>query len=807
VNLGTIAGDRSELSLAVHGSREGESQIRIDGDQAVMVSGPGALYQAMRFNQGYVQEISVNTGAGSAEQDSSGLIANIIPKEGGNTFSGSLYGSYSGGRLVGNNLSEEVKAKGLTTVNGLVRLYDVVPSIGGPILSSKLWFFSALRLARSVQTRAGMFEDLNPRDWVYTPDTSRPSTDTIHTPDANVRLTWQAAPKHKINMFVQRSGYAQQNRNSEMLLATEATGVTSHIPNVFGQMVWKSPVTNRLLLEAGFSTYLFNRKIKPQPNVDVTVVAARDNGGVMPGIGFRAATDWSDWTNRNYDYKANASYLAGSHNFKTGFTLRTGWDRYYSFNNIHDYSVTLISGVPNALTLTATPWEREQAVNANLGLFAQDQWAIRRLTLNMGVRYDYFNGSASPTNLPAAQFVPARVFAGVEDTPNWHDVSPRIGVAYDLFGDSKTALKVSVGRYVSAQGTELATANNPLSRSVLSANRQWTDHDGDFVPDCNFANPDLNAECGPISNRNFGLNNPLATTYAQDVLQGYGVRPYNWTASVELQRELFDNVSITAGYYQRRAGNFQVTRNQLVTPADYDPYCITAPVDSRLPGGGGYPVCGLYDIKQAQFGQVLNRVDQAEHYGKRSEIYNGFDLTGNARLPNGARLAGGLNVGRMATNSCYVVNTPQELLNCDVTTPFQPNFKLYGVYPLPWAGLQFSATLQVIPGPQITASHLVRSSQIFESLGRNLAQGPNGTVNVPLIKPGTLYADHGKQLDVRFSKRFTVAGTRVDGNLDFFNVLNGSAVQAHSNTFGVAWLRPSQIQGPRAINLSAQVSF
>jgi hypothetical protein len=810
VRLGTMAGDRNELSMATHGGNAGEAQIRIDGDQAVMISGPGALYQAMRFNQGYVQEISVVTGGASAEQESSGLVANIIPREGGNTFSGTLYAGYSGTGLVGDNLTEELKAKGLTSVNDLVRLWDVTPAIGGPILVDRLWFFTAVRSARSVQTRAGLFEDLDPRDWVYTPDQSRPSTDTVHTPDANARLTWQAAAKHKVNFFVQRSGYRQQNRNSEQLLATEATGVTKHIPNIFAQLTWKSPATNRLYLEAGFSTYLFNREIRPQPNVDVTVVAARDVGGVFPGIGFRAATDWSYWKNYSYDYKANATYLAGTHAFKVGTTLRRGWDRFYQYENIHDYSVTVRSGIPQSLTLYATPWEREQAVNANLGVFAQDRWTIDRVSLNLGIRYDYFNGSAAETDLPPVQWVPARRFPAVSDTPNWHDVSPRIGVTYDLFGDSRTAIKVNMGRYVDIEGTGLATANHPLTRSVLSVNRTWTDRNGNFIPDCDLRDPNENVGvdlCGAISNRNFGLSNPFATTYSPEVLRGFAARGFNWTTSVELQREIVRNVSVTAGYYRRRAGNFQVTRNLLVDPSDYDPYCYTAPVDPRLPGGGGYQVCGLYDVKPEKFGQTLNRVDTAEKYGKRTDGYDGFDLTGNARFPNGANLAGGLNVGRTTVNSCFVVNSPQELLYCDTSRPYQPNFKLYGVYPMPWAGFQVSGTLQVIPGPQITASQLVTSAEIYNSLGRHLAQGSNGTVNVPLIAPGTMFAEHGQQLDLRISKRFSLGRTRLDGNVDLFNVFNGSAVQAHSVTYGVAWLRPTQIQGPRGVQLSAQLSF
>ena len=74
----------------------------------------------------------------------------------------------------------------------------------------------------------------------------------------------------------------------------------------------------------------------------------------------------------------------------------------------------------------------------------------------------------------------------------------------------------------------------------------------------------------------------------------------------------------------------------MIAPEDYDPYCVTAPTDRRLPGGGGYEVCGLYNISRAKFGQVSNVVRMADEFGEDKEIYNGVDVSLSARTGDGA---------------------------------------------------------------------------------------------------------------------------------------------------------------------------
>ena len=271
------------------------------------------------------------------------------------------------------------------------------------------------------------------------------------------------------------------------------------------------------------------------------------------------------------------SYITGSHAFKTGLFLLQGYhDQFQEVNGAIAY--TFRNQVPDSLTQYAVPYRASERLK-NLGLYAQDQWTVRKLTLNLGLRFDYFNGYNLDQDVEAGLYVDARHFDRVDNVPNWKDVSPRIGAAYDLFGNGKTAVKASIGRYVSSQGVGIAEANNPAQATVISATRTWTDVNGNYIPDCAIRNLAANGECGPVSNNRFGTVN-FTRRYSQDVLNGFGVRPFNWQALATLQHELRPGMALNVGYFRTWFRNFGsgpsatdvIADNLAVTPADFDPF-------------------------------------------------------------------------------------------------------------------------------------------------------------------------------------------------------------------------------------------
>jgi hypothetical protein len=215
-------------------------------------------------------------------------------------------------------------------------------------------------------------------------------------------------------------------------------------------------------------------------------------------------------------------------------------------------------------------------------------------------------------------------------------------------------------------------------------------------------------------------------------------------------------------------------------------------------------------VSVAKFGQVHNYITlrSEDNFGLSTEVYNGFDFTANARLTtSGSQVSGGVSIGRTATNTCGVVDSVQEALFCEVTPPFQPNIKAQGVYMLPWYGVQVAAAIQNVPGAPITATYTATNAEIAPSLLRNLSSGPNGTVALPIVQPGTLYEDRQTQLDLRLSKRIIVQRAKILGSMDIFNVLNLAGIDAVNTNYGPNWLRPTRIQGTRYVKFSAQLDF
>jgi hypothetical protein len=384
-----------------------------------------------------------------------------------------------------------------------------------------------------------------------------------------------------------------------------------------------------------------------------------------------------------------------------------------------------------------------------------------------------------------------------------------------VFGTSRTALKFSFGKYISKEGTGIADGLNPINTSVNSVTRTWGDTNRNFVPNCDLTNFAQNGDCGPISNPNFGKSN-VNTVWSDDVLKGFGHRRASWDMALDVQQQLGSKVSVAAGYNYNWHTNFRVTRNLAVTPADFDPFCVAAPSNPALPGGGGYQVCGLYDVKPAKFGLTDNLVVPASTYGKQTRVGNFVHAEIDTRLRSGMLLRGGIDTGQIVTDQCFVVDSPQALLNCRAAPGWggRTQIKVQASYPFP-GDFVFAAILQNVQTVPYGANYTMTNAQVAPFLGRNLAacgtrtiETCTATVVVPLINPDQSFEKRRTQLDLRFTKRFNLTNrTRLQANLDLYNATNSAALLTTNNSYGRQWRNPTAIVNGRLMQLSTRITF
>jgi len=521
------------------------------------------------------------------------------------------------------------------------------------------------------------------------------------------------------------------------------------------------------------------------------------------------------------------------------------------------YNGLLPNGNLNPVSVTLRiPTDRRNSIKNDSAVFAQDKWTVKRATINAGLRWDWFIASADPETLPAGTFNQSITYSECPDgknnlaqgcvgqVTNWKDLSPRIGVAYDLFGTGKTAIKASVARYVAGIGLAgggTVDNNNPETTVGLSDTRAWRDLDANGSP----FNPDgsiqLNELTASTATPNFGKNVATTTTTDPAILSGWGARGYNWEYTISAQHELMPRVSIAGGWFLRQFGNQTVTVDNRYSNAkgSYDKFCLNVPANPNLLDPAGYQVCGLYDLKPSVVAQNLPQTSTlsfSENYGGETNTYSGYDVNLTARPKAGFFLNVGVAAFKRVFDQCALVDYgvlsivtnaanaaipevsevyPNGSRACRQDLPYRPDLKLSGSYRLPY-DVQFSGTFQFTRGvqtggaaPSILAQWATAASNT--TLGRAFSQNA-ATRTWNLLPVGENYGFYNlKQLDLRASKAVKFGQFRTRFDFDAYNVLNNNWPFTVSNTFSTTgtsqWLRPTNVLQSRFFKVGVNFDF
>mgnify|MGYP003336081418 CR=1 FL=1 len=341
--------------------------------------------------------------------------------------------------------------------------------------------------------------------------------------------------RSKFNFLIDHQFACNCGGSSSNILNEAGSGYRFE-PNNFMQLTYNSPITSRLLLEVGVGASISQWNAFYQTGTQANTVSIIDQGLGKTYGAVATYRGHPDYTNR-YTQRAALTYVTGSHTMKAGFIFEHMLtDNYFIANG--NVAFLFNNGAPFQITQRTTPYLELDRTD-ELGIYAQDQWRINRLTLNYGLRFDYVNGYVPVQNMPGTDqidpkafdrypparsgnnvydpkavnpWVGTRTFAAVDGIPNWKDFNPRFGASYDLFGNNRTALKFSLGRYVAKTNVDVAVLLNPNTTAVNTARRAWNDNfypagdarRGNFYPDCDLGPANFgtaagqNGECGPL---------------------------------------------------------------------------------------------------------------------------------------------------------------------------------------------------------------------------------------------------------------------------------------------------------------------
>ena len=834
------------------GRANSEARLLLDGLSIAVPQAGGTNYLTDTRNS---QEINFTTSGSTAEVESGGPVMNIIPRTGGNTFAGNGFASWANDKMQGSNYTPELQAAGLAAPNPLVKMYDFNGAVGGPIRKDKIWFFMTAR-SQGSSSYIPIFYNVNqgnPNAWLYVPDRTHQAVNDKTWDNGSARLTMQLTPRNKLNLFWDEQNVCSISwakcenggNYSNALTSPEANGYGDLYPMRTQQVTYASPFSNKVLIEGGFG-YFFSRwggRAKESPNTEslVKVIEQCSAGcpanGNIAGLTYRSQTVdlFSDGRNKNVTttWRASVSFVSGAKSLRLGYQGSDLGDLRSANRGPNALRYRFNNGVPNQLTMFINQYQNDLWMRDD-AFYAQGQWTMNKLTLQGGLRFDRAWSWAPEQQEGPTRFLPVPLtYPETPGVDSYKDLQPRMAATYDLFGNGKTALKANVGKYLEAT---ITASNygiaNPTSRIVSSVSRNWTDSNGNFNPDCDLLNPlsqDLRASggdvCGAFSNANFGKS-VFSNTIDPAILRGWGVRPSDWAFGVSVQQEVLPRVSIEIGYVRRWFQGFNATDNLAVSASDYSQFSVTAPLDARLPGGGGQTVGPLYDLNNpALFGQTNNYITSSDNFGTQYQRFNGLDFNANARARNGLTVQGGFSFGKTTADSCEIRAKLPELAPtnpfCHIETGYLPQYKLLSNYIIPKIDVQTSVTYTGKAGIQVSgfgtpagvggalaANYTVANAVIQPQLGRPLAGGAaNVTVNI--VEPGVLYGDRVNEVDLRLGKIFKIGRTRTTVGIDIYNLLNSAAILSYNQAFiaGGAWLAPTSEMSARFAKISLQFDF
>lgn len=833
------------------GNQVGYTSYGYGGNNRVMIDGintsEGTSGAGFYFDYGSFTEFVVGTAGNDASMPVPGNAINAVIKTGGNQFHGTTYFDYESPKFQGTNISQEQLEQGAGLGQRLARYYDINGDVGGPIIRDRLWFYTSIRDQANGKTVTGF-------------PVQKPGSVNSYAYDRNAtyKLSGAINKNHRLSNYIQWNPILKPQRNSQAGYYQDAMYYQKAVAWV-GNIQYTGVITPKLVVTVLLGTWGYNFPQVPysvfpgDPGTPECTLCAPNLpkiplGQIGPRMTDLASTNTAGGqapsrTNpRRYQFEPTGSYfldnfLHANHQLKFGEVTERETGRDETYAAVGGVTETFNSKSPNGTILPdfSTPYQVTVTNAARVaynqlmhhGAYLTDQIKIhQRLTLNVGVRWDYYRSSYSNEELrpdcifcdyfyrgiplPNGAKLPVTPYAngkipGATVNTFPRDIAPRIGIAYDLTGKGRTILNLYWGQYYANSARNIASAANPLQ--AASAVFIWN-------------NPD---------NLPFNLNQLGPIVGTPNVAQANTIDPklrdprFDDMGAI-IQHQLSNTLSIRGGFIFREMRHDFQTIN-LAQPASL----FTLPVQVQI-NGPAYGLNGnttdfqkitVWDIPKAQL--PASSQNQYSSPDGNNAIYRNFEFTINKRLSRRFMAVGNfywtrttntiasMSSGGGASNG--VATNPNGLIN-NRQSYTEWTSHLTGTYEGPW-GVRISPTLRMQQGAPVI--------QTAPVTGLNI-----GTIYIPVTPTGTFRSPDLYIFDTRLEKQFTFRERfRLNAFFDAFNIFNSNAANANSGVISVkktiinapgnpangqtvtyqGFMSPTTILPPRVFRIGARFSF
>ena len=801
-----VAGNNSyqQSAMQVHGSTQAEQIYSYNG---LDLNWPGSSggYTQFYTNHDSFDEFQVVSDNAPASVPIGGIYMNMVTKSGSNELHGQAALYYLTAGTQAGVKQPVFQGSPVPTGSPFNMTRDTSASLGGPVIRDRWWLFGSYRRY-----------DLDQRILAVTNQAGVPVVDINHQTNTDLRSDWQINPKNKFSFIWL---YNEQNRffrrDTAYQFVTQDASWLQIEPAYILQGLWTSQVTNNFLLDfrIGWNKIVFPLSYQPgSTGLNLQDIGTSAESGAAPNEFINPA--WVlKWSAGGSWYKGN---WAGTHNFQFGFEWGDSYNSYiYKVNQ----GINAIFNSPGPQSFT-TPFQvvayntptTQKNYFRDTSFYLQDAWSPkRRLTLNLGMRYDrfitYYPAQKSDANETFPQLFPITTYAASGNLVDWNTVSPRIGVAFDPTGKGDSVLRFGYGIYYIMQGTGLAETSNPVG--LATKTYTWNAPPGTTTPQLSQWLPQGAAtvpvtESGGSSTH---INPNMSRPYSEEVSAGY-------------EKQIWRDLRVGATYYYRTKKNLYGIENAALKPSDYSPITtllnaqgVPTPITNGLTG---QPLT-LYNLNPADanlFNFVVTNIPALN-----DNSYHALEFTAVKRLSHKWQILGGFTIQRQkgvfgrgfsdeATSDNFTdpnndINRKNNYLNLDSTYVF----KVDSTYELP---LKFatSVNFQHYTGFPI---------QPLETFGGTTNSGQSegltqGSETVILQPAGIQRLPSVNQLNLRFSREFVFNDRwRFTPNVDFFNLTNSQTTIAEVTQWtspnGGTYLKPALAINPFVTRFGLRFTF